>query len=151
MRRIRTIAVVHEMLSRDVGDDIDFKEILLPLAAMVEEGLQSPDRPVRLKIEGDAGRLPASVCAPLAVGAAHQLLQNAVEHAFVEGRPGTISVAMANDGSVLEVRVSDDGVGLPEGFRIEDVTGLGLRSRTLVTRASCSGRSRCATRRRAPR
>ena len=133
MRRIRTIALVHEMLSRDVGDDIDFKEILLPLAAMVEEGLQSPDRPVRLKIEGDAGRLPASVATPLAV-VLTELLQNAVEHAFVDGRPGTISVVMANDGSVLEVRVSDDGVGLPEGFRIEDVTGLGLSIvRTLVT------------------
>ena len=133
VRRIRTIALVHETLSRDVGDDIDFKEILLPLAAMVEEGLQSPDRPVRLKIEGDAGRLPASVATPLAV-VLTELLQNAVEHAFVDGRPGTISVAMANDGSVLEVRVSDDGVGLPEGFRIEDVTGLGLSIvRTLVT------------------
>ena len=32
------------------------------------------------------------------------------------------------------MRVSDDGVGLPEGFRIEDVTGLGLSIvRTLVT------------------
>ena len=133
VRRIRTIALVHETLSRDVGEDIDFKEILLPLAAMVEEGLQSPDRPVRLKIEGDAGRLPASVATPLAV-VLTELLQNAVEHAFVDGRPGTISVVMANDGSVLEVRVSDDGVGLPEGFRIEDVTGLGLSIvRTLVT------------------
>ena len=94
VRRIRTIALVHETLSRDVGDDIDFKEILLPLAAMVEEGLQSPDRPVRLKIEGDAGRLPASVATPLAV-VLTELLQNAVEHAFVDGRPGTISVAMA--------------------------------------------------------
>src|SRR6185312_14558706 len=52
VRRIRTIALVHETLSRDVGDAIDLNEILLPLAAMVEEGLQSPDRPVRLKIEG---------------------------------------------------------------------------------------------------
>jgi two-component sensor histidine kinase len=133
VRRIRTIALVHETLSRDVGDDIDFKEILLPLAAMVEEGLQSPDRPVRLKIEGDAGRLPASVATPLAV-VLTELLQNAVEHAFVDGRPGTISVAMSNDGAVLEVRVSDDGIGLPEDFRIEDVTGLGLSIvRTLVT------------------
>ncbi len=41
---------------------------------------------------------------------------------------------MVNDGSVLEVRVCDDGVGLPDGFRIEDATGLGLSIvRTLVT------------------
>ena len=49
VRRIRTIALVHETLSRDVGDDIDFKEILLPLAAMVEEGLAvaRPSRALR--------------------------------------------------------------------------------------------------------
>ena len=100
---------------------------------MVEEGLQSPDRPVRLRFDGDGGRLPASVATPLAV-VLTELLQNAVEHAFVDGRPGTISVSMANDGSVLEVRVCDDGVGLPDGFRIEDATGLGLSIvRTLVT------------------
>jgi two-component sensor histidine kinase len=133
VRRIRTIALVHETLSRDVGDAIDLNEILLPLAAMVEEGLQSPDRPVRLRFDGDGGRLPASVATPLAV-VLTELLQNAVEHAFVDGRPGTISVSMANDGSVLEVRVCDDGVGLPDGFRIEDATGLGLSIvRTLVT------------------
>jgi two-component sensor histidine kinase len=133
VRRIRTIALVHETLSRDVGDDIDFNDILLPLAAMVEEGLQSPDRPVRLRISGNAGRLSANVATPLAV-VLTELLQNAVEHAFVDGRPGTISVDMANDGSMLAVTVSDDGVGLPDDFRIEDATGLGLSIvRTLVT------------------
>ena len=133
VRRIRTIALVHETLSRDVGDDIDFNDILLPLAAMVEEGLQSPDRPVRLRISGDAGRLSANVATPLAV-VLTELLQNAVDHAFVDGRPGTISVDMANDGSMLAVTVGDDGVGLPDDFRIEDATGLGLSIvRTLVT------------------
>ena len=57
VRRIRSIALVHETLSREAGDDVDFNEIVRPLAAMVEEGLQSPDRPVRLTIEGDAGQL----------------------------------------------------------------------------------------------
>ena len=38
-----------------------------------------------------AAGLPASVATPLAV-VLTELLQNAVEHAFVDGRPGTISV-----------------------------------------------------------
>ena len=84
---------------------------------MVEEGLQSPDRPVRFKVEGDAGDLPASVATPLAV-VLTELLQNAVDHAFADGRPRHgLGRRLANDGSELEVRVTDDGVGLPDGFR----------------------------------
>ena len=45
VRRIRTIALVHESLSREPGDDIAFIEIVRPLLRLAEEGLQSPDRP----------------------------------------------------------------------------------------------------------
>ena len=48
VRRIRSIALVHETLSREDGDDVDFGEVVRPLVRMVEEGLTSPDRPVRL-------------------------------------------------------------------------------------------------------
>ena len=54
---IRTIALVHETLSREAGDDIDFVEIVHPLARMAEESLQSPDRPVHFRVEGDDVRM----------------------------------------------------------------------------------------------
>jgi len=41
VRRIRTIALVHETLSREPGEDIAFIEIVRPLMRLVEEGLQS--------------------------------------------------------------------------------------------------------------
>src|SRR3954468_20157557 len=79
VRRIRTIALVHETLSREVGDDIAFGEILRPLARMAEETLQSPDRPVRFHVSGEGGKLPAATATPLAV-VLTELLQNAVDH-----------------------------------------------------------------------
>ena len=57
VRRIRTIALVHETLSREPGDDVAFLEIVRPLLRLAEEGLQSPDRPVRFTVQGDGGRL----------------------------------------------------------------------------------------------
>jgi two-component sensor histidine kinase len=43
---------------------------------------------------------------------------------------------MRNDGRHLACTVTDDGVGLPEGFDFEAATGLGLSIvRTLVTSA----------------
>jgi two-component sensor histidine kinase len=135
VRRIRTIALVHETLSREAGDDIAFVEILRPLARMAEEGLQSPDRPVRFRVQGDGGKLPAVVATPLAV-VLTELLQNAVDHAFRPGRadPGTVVVDLSNDAETLSISVIDDGVGVPEGFSLERATGLGLSIvRTLVT------------------
>jgi two-component system, sensor histidine kinase PdtaS len=135
VRRIRTIALVHETLSREAGDDVAFVEIVRPLCRMVEEGMQSPDRPVRFRVEGDGGKLPAAVATPLAV-VLTELLQNAVDHAF-PARPdgGTVAVVLdaGNDGT-LTIAVLDDGVGLPEGFSLDTATGLGLSIvRTLVT------------------
>jgi two-component sensor histidine kinase len=137
VRRIRSIALVHETLSRETGDDVSFNDIVRPLVRMVEESLLSPDRQVRVGVEGDAGKLPARVATPLAV-VLTELLQNAVDHGFPEtetpSRPGRVTVKLDNDGEVLRALVVDDGVGLPEGFRFEDSTGLGLSIvRSLVT------------------
>src|SRR5947209_11033897 len=38
-RRIRSIAIVHETLSRDAGDVVDFNEIVGPLVRVVEESV----------------------------------------------------------------------------------------------------------------
>jgi two-component sensor histidine kinase len=87
VRRIRTIALVHETLSREPGDDVAFLEIVRPLLRLAEEGLQSPDRPVRFTVQGDGGRLPSTVATPLSV-VLTELLQNAVDHGFPEGSSG---------------------------------------------------------------
>ena len=102
VRRIRSIALVHETLSHDAGDDVPFLEIVRPLVRMVEEGLISPDRPIRFKVVGDAGILPAAVATPLAV-VLTELLQNVVDHAYPDG-PGdgaTVIVVLENDGRPL--------------------------------------------------
>jgi two-component sensor histidine kinase len=138
VRRIRAIALVHETLSREAGDDVAFVEIVRPLARMVEEGMSSEDRPVSFTVEGDAGFLPAMVATPLSV-VLNELLQNAIDHAFPAGvdlqaEPGRVVVELENDGSRLRATVVDDGVGLPEGFSLESTAGLGLSIvRTLVT------------------
>jgi len=134
VRRIRSIALVHETLSRETGDDVQFNDIVRPLVRMVEESLLSPDRPVRVTVDGDAGKLPARVATPLAV-VLTELLQNAVDHGYPrDGDGGGVMVTLENDGNELRLHVVDDGVGLPEGFALEDATGLGLSIvRSLVT------------------
>ena len=154
VRRIRSIALVHDTLSAGSGQEVDFGQIVRPLVRMVEEGLLSDERPIQLLVEGDAGELRAEVATPLAV-VLTELLQNAVQHGFpadpdahhaasggdAAGRravrtPGRVVVSLDNDGLELVVRVRDDGVGLPGGFSLDHLseTSLGLTIvRVLVT------------------
>ena len=134
VRRIRTIALVHETLSHEAGEDISFVEIVRPLLRLVEEGLQSTDRPVKFNVQGDGGRLPATIATPLSV-VILELLQNAVDHGFPEGSAGgSVLVLLSHDDESLNIRVTDNGRGLSDDFDIKAATGLGLSIvRTLVT------------------
>jgi two-component sensor histidine kinase len=125
-RRVRSIALVHEILSRDPGDQVPFAEIVASLVQMANDSVVSSPK-VAIGVSGDLGDVSASIATPLAVTLA-ELLQNAVEHAFgpSEGREGHVTVTLANRGDELAVEVRDDGCGLPPGFEFERTTSLGL-------------------------
>lgn len=124
VRRIRSIAVVHDMLAQGAGEDVPFAEIVRPLVRMVEEGLVSPDQKVTFAVSGDGGIPPSEVVTPLAV-VLNELLQNAVDHAFGP-QGGQVEIRLSHDDEHLWVEVCDDGGGLPEGFDLTTAKGLGL-------------------------
>jgi two-component sensor histidine kinase len=127
VRRIASIAVVHEMLSQDSTQSVDFARVARQIIRMVRAGLTHPDRNVELEFQGESGEVPAEVATPLAVVLV-ELLQNAVEHAFDPAGPegGTVLVDMSREGFVVRLVVADDGRGLPPGFGPDSV-GLGLQ------------------------
>jgi two-component sensor histidine kinase len=136
-RRIRSIALVHEILSRETGDQVDFNEIVRQLVRMAEEGVFASEQQVRFRVNGEAGDLPAALATPLGV-VLTELLQNAAEHAFPPDRwtgdEARVDVLLHNNSKDLEVQVRDNGVGWPEQFSIDTSDSLGLSIvRSLVT------------------
>ncbi len=130
VRRIRSIALVHETLSREAGDEVDFGEVVRPLVRMVEEGLTSPDQPVVFVITGDTGKLPSPTATSLAV-VLTELLQNVVDHAYPPGTLDAQSAArvridLRRGVGILHIAVVDDGVGVGEGFDPGHSTSLGM-------------------------
>jgi two-component sensor histidine kinase len=144
-RRVRSIALVHEILSRDPSDQVPFAEIVASLVQMAEDSVVS-SQPIVIAVHGDLGDVSADVATPLAVTVA-ELLQNAVEHAFdpenaggsdgaagLEGAGGSagyapvghVDLTLSQVNGALCVDVRDDGLGLPGGFDIEQTTSLGL-------------------------
>ncbi|NUR06642.1 MAG: PAS domain-containing protein [Nocardioidaceae bacterium] len=131
VRRVGSIAIVHETLSQSFDEFVDFDDVADRLRLMVAE-VSSHGADVRTVREGSFGTLTAEVATPLAM-VLTEVLQNAVEHGF-GGGAGRITVGASRSGSLLRVRVDDDGGGLPPGFDVEGSTSLGLSIvHTLVT------------------
>jgi two-component system, sensor histidine kinase PdtaS len=130
-RRIRSIAIVHETLSREAREEVEFSDIVKPLVRVVEESVSTgEDGGVRFEVEGDAGELPGEVATSLAV-VLNELMQNAVDHAFPQDESevpvhGSVIVRLSRRLQDVLVEVIDDGVGLPEGFSLDQTKGLGL-------------------------
>ncbi|MDH4145109.1 MAG: PAS domain-containing sensor histidine kinase [Acidimicrobiia bacterium] len=133
VRRIGSIALVHEILSREAADDVPFGEIARPIIRMVDESLLTPDRGVSIKLVGPLPVLPSAVATPLAL-VLTELLQNVVDHAFGRGTVnGSVEVVFTESERWLELSVRDDGDGLSPGFTLDSGSGLGLSIvRTLV-------------------
>ncbi len=130
VRRVGSIAIVHDTLSQTFDESVDFDDVADRLGVMVVE-VSSRGGAVTSSRVGSFGTIPAEVATPLAM-VLTELLQNAVEHGFGD-RPGAITLTAGRLVGRLHVTVEDDGRGLPEGFDLDGSTSLGLSIvRTLV-------------------
>jgi two-component sensor histidine kinase len=137
--RILSIAVVHEFLSHDETSSINIREVANRILAEVRNGVLDDSRPIALQLDGARSfSLPAQQATSCAL-IIHELVQNAVEHAFPPGQSGTIAVRLAERGDSLCVEIQDDGRGLPEGFDLEQRGGLGLQIVSTLVREDLKG------------
>ncbi len=108
-RRVSTIAVVHETLSKTITETVDFDELLERILSLSVDIARRESR-VSTRIEGKVGMIPSAAATPLAV-VVTELVTNAVEHGL-RYQPGTVTVRASRDEEVLELHVIDDGAGL---------------------------------------
>jgi len=124
VRRVNSIALVHETLSQTLEEVVEFDQIADQIAGSVVELAAISDR-AELRREGSFGLLPATVATPLAL-VLSELVQNAVEHAYA-GAGGALQLRVTRTEAGLEMILADDGEGLPAHFALEGSTRLGLQ------------------------
>ena len=136
VRRVGSIAIVHETLSQAVEEHVDVDEVADRLGRMVTDVGAVGD--VRVVRDGSIGTLGSEQATALAM-VLTEVLQNAVEHGFPDPGPeaeppaGRITVRARRLVGRLHLDVVDDGRGLPEGFDLDTSSSLGLSIvRTLV-------------------
>ena len=112
VNRILSIAAVHEILSQEGFRFVDVKDVAERIAQLTAQNMLSPDRRVGIHVTGEAIVLPSKPATSLAL-VINELLQNALEHAFVGQEQGTVTISLGRSPQHFIIEVSDDGVGLP--------------------------------------
>jgi two-component system, sensor histidine kinase PdtaS len=132
MRRVSSIALVHETLSVSVDEEVDFDEVVDRLLGMLGDVAGSAGR-ITLSRDGSFGDIEAEVATAMVL-VLTELVQNALEHAFPDGASGSVTVTARRARGQLVLRIDDDGKGLPEQFEPGAGEQLGLQIvRTLVS------------------
>ena len=125
MRRVSTIALVHETLSGTLNELVNFDDLVTRSIRMVAD-VATADVRVKIVREGDFGMIPAPAASSLAL-VVTELVTNAVEHGFTGRSSGTVTIRAEREGGSLHVVIADDGVGIqskPSGLGAQIVTTL---------------------------
>jgi PAS domain S-box-containing protein len=126
--RVRSMALVHEKLYQSENlARVEFADYARSLLNYLARAHSSSETNIGLKLDLQPVSLPVETAAPCGL-ILNELVTNAFKHAFRGRAQGEIALALrlGADGRV-SLRVSDNGLGLPEGLDWRQSRSLGLR------------------------
>jgi two-component sensor histidine kinase len=133
--RIKSMSFVHESLYQSKTlSEVNFAEYIQNITRNLYHSYGRPEGGINLEfnLENVYLNLDTSIPCGLIV---NEIVSNSLKYAFV-GRPtGTVKIEFSKlDSGKLKLMVSDNGIGLPANFHIENAESLGLQLvTTLVT------------------
>lgn len=137
VRRIASIALVHETLSSSSESKVAFDNVL---TSLITHALELSPRMEELTIQrkGELGSLEPRLATPLSL-VVTELIHNALEHGLAE-RGSTLSIELQRYSNECLVTITDDGVGLPQDFDLNTSSNLGLQIVRTLTENELKGR-----------
>jgi two-component sensor histidine kinase len=136
VRRIASIALVHDTLSTSSENTVAFDEVL---TSLITHALELSPRMGELRIErkGELGSLESRLATPLSL-VVTELMHNALEHGLAE-QGSVLSIELSRYSNECVINITDDGVGLPEGFDLATSSNLGLQIVRTLTENELKG------------
>ena len=126
--RIEAMALVHEKLYQRLDlANIDMAEYVEGLVAMLLSAYGERCAHVNVVVQTQPALLDVDQAIPAGL-VLNELISNAFKHAFPNQRRGELRVEIGpQDDGRVRLAVTDDGIGMPAGFDVENSTSLGLR------------------------
>ena len=136
VRRIASIALVHETLSTSSQASVAFDQVL---DSLITHALDLSPRMSELKISrsGEISSLDPRIATPLAL-VITELIHNALEHGLASQGSG-LNIDIDRSSKECIIEISDDGVGLPSNFNLNTSSNLGLQIVRTLTENELKG------------
>lgn len=139
--RVYTMALVHENIYRSESlSAIGIGKYLEKLARDLLIEYMSPEQNISFTIDcSEDIEFDIDAVVPVAL-ITNELISNSMKYAFPPGKKGMIRISVEKEqGGDFRYTYSDDGEGIPSGFKIENTKTLGLKIvRALVSQLSGS-------------
>jgi two-component sensor histidine kinase/ABC-type amino acid transport substrate-binding protein/putative methionine-R-sulfoxide reductase with GAF domain len=135
INRVRSMAMVHEKLyqSSDLAR-VEFADYGQSLLGYLWRAYGASVSGVRLDLDLAPVFLPVNVAVPCGL-ILNELFSNALKHAFTGRESGAVTVSLReNVQGAVQLRVGDNGMGLPPELNWEKARSLGLRLVQMLAR-----------------
>jgi PAS domain S-box-containing protein len=124
--RIKSMAYIHESLYQHKDfSRINFSEYITNLSKNLLYSYAQLDNSIELKLQLDEIFLDIDISIPLGL-IVNELLTNSLKYAFKENK-GIITIEMKQKEEKIQLKIADNGVGLPKNFDIYATETLGLQ------------------------
>ena len=134
VRRVSSIAIVHETLSNSSTESVSFDEVY---DRIVHNAIELSTHKISVKKVGSFGTFDSQVATPLAL-VITELIHNALEHGLADSGEN-LRVEIVRSTKNCEVKIIDDGIGLPTDFNWDQSSNLGLQIVKTLTENELKG------------
>jgi PAS domain S-box-containing protein len=126
--RIQTIALVHQKLYQSQNlSRVDLKEYITDLVSLLSNSYAVEKERIKFTLDLETVDVLIDTAIPCGL-IINELISNSFKHAFPVGRKGNIFVRLAKlEGGTIELKISDDGVGVNNGFDLMQKNTLGIQ------------------------
>ena len=124
--RINSMALIHEKLyESDNLSLIQFGKYIGELIDVIADSHITKEKPIEIDIESDPIEFTITQAIPCGL-LMNEIVTNALKHAFEGRNSGKISISLKKEGDVIQLVISDNGIGLPDNFEEMKVKSLGM-------------------------
>ncbi len=114
--RVKSMAYIHETLYQTENfSQVNLQEYLDRLCKSINTTFNTTGKKINIHLDTSGQKMEMDKAIPLGL-LLNELLVNSYKHAFIDRTEGDIKVHLVKEGDVLELRVTDNGVG----FKVED-------------------------------